>query len=217
MKTQDWSKFLELIQATDELMTGKPRSETAIKLLFYDLRDRELSDIVQAVNECRKSHKFNTNIKPADILEKLDMATGDQSALAWRLFLRAVDRHGVYDSIRFPHPAFHYAIEQLGGWERVSAEYIELTDHERQFREKDFRQFFEIGLRVATWDNTRQHLPGFYERDNLSRGYHDALPGVVDASTGREIQREALGLEAPKRQNDDMASLVTGVAGALKA
>lgn len=183
---------MELIQSTDELTTGKYRSENAIKLMFHLLAEYELTDIAKAITEVAKTRKFTTPIQPADIIEQMEGSAAERSAVGWRVFLRAVERMGYYDSVRFPHPAYHYVVEQLGGWQKVSEEYMSLTDKELQFREKQWRQLFELGMRIATWENTRAYLPGFYEIDNGSRGFAEYMPPILDTSTGQHLERQAL-------------------------
>lgn len=192
MKQEDWTKFCELIQGADETITGKFRTEKALSLMFTGLMKYELADIAAAILDYVGTQKLPVPINPAEIISRIQGDKTERSALAWRHFLQAVDRYGVYDSVRFPDPAFHFAIDQLGGWERVSEEYIDLTDKERQFREKNFRQLYEIGLREATWDNVQRYLPGRYERENVAGGHDQFIPPVIDTKGNRELDRLAL-------------------------
>jgi hypothetical protein len=190
-KDRDWKAFCMLIKAADEVTVGKARSGAALTLMFRAMEEFEFAQIEAAIEEHIRHNKFAPT--PADITRLISGSPEDKSAVAWRFFLRALEQHGFYDSVRFPDPAYHYAIIQLGGWERIGAEYHELTDKELQFREKGWRQLYEIGLRVAAWDeipgkyHVPEYLAGFYERDNVSKGLENFIPPVVELESGTAI------------------------------
>jgi hypothetical protein len=196
IKDLDWKKFCGLIRAADEVTAGKPRSEAALGLMFKALERHDFAAVARAVAMHVDASRFA--VTPADITRLIEGSPEERSQAAWRLFLRAVDRHGFYDSVRFPDPAYHYAVMQLGGWERVCEEFHGLTDKELQFRAKDWRQLYETGERVASWDGEQgkaevpKYLEGFFERGNLEGGHSGHLPDVLDAETGEKLSREAL-------------------------
>lgn len=76
----------------------------------------------------------------------------------------------------------------------MSREYGELTDKELQFREKSWRQLYEVGLKCATWDNVPPYFAGNFERNNREGGYLDHIPQVVEIGTGKTIPQAALGI-----------------------
>lgn len=189
MTETDWHKFVELMQGADEVTTGSRRTDTALKLMFAALKQYDIRDIGKAILACIETHKYSTALKPADIIEKIAGRQEDRSAIAWRLFLSACDRHGYYDSVTFNDPAMHYTIQQLGGWLKLSQEYMNMTDRERAMREKGWREMYEIGLRVADETNTAASLPGFFEIDNRSRGFQNAIPTPVNVIAANPISR----------------------------
>lgn len=192
MTQADWKMFMELVQAVDETTCGKPRSENAMKIMFSALMPFDLEQVRKALMQFAVSQKLNVMAKPADIISALTGDSSERSAIAWREFLRVVQIYGYYDSVRFSHPAFHYVVEQLGGWERVSQEYMRMSESDLHFREKGFRELFELGLKHATWDNVRPYLAGFYENDNRSKGLTEYAPPIIEASTGQKLDRLAL-------------------------
>lgn len=199
LKQNDWDRFVELITGADETTSGKARSPQAMKLLYHSLRGYEFSDVSSAVLKFVNTCKFNVNIKPADVHEALRGSLSDRSAVAWQFFKQMVARYGYYDSVQFPDAGFHYAITQLGGWESVSKSYMELTDKELEFREKGWRELYEIGYERASWDGEEgkvavpKYLPGFHERNNREGGFLAHLPPVVELQTGK---RRVMSLEA---------------------
>lgn len=185
-----------MIRGADEAMkTGSPRSEGGLKIMFAALQQYSLDQIIAAVTHHVATQNYP--IRPADITAAIEGKSEDKSAIAWRIFLDAIHKCGYYDSVRFQAPAFHYVIEQLGGWERASEAYMNMTDKELGYREKSWRELFEVGMKVATWDNVRAWLPGNIERENRERGYHQHIPAVREIGTGKQITQAAL--SAPRR------------------
>jgi hypothetical protein len=179
----DWKEFYGLILAADDMMRAGPRGEAAISLMFSVLSDYGMADVRAAVGKHVKGSPYP--VKPADIVSLIDGAPDERSLLAWETFLRAAERYGCYDSVRFPDPAYHYAIQHMGGWERLSEELHRMTDKEIQFRSRDWRRLYEAGLRIAAWGGERgkervpEYLWGFFERDNREKNRLDCLPEVI--------------------------------------
>ena len=195
-KQRDWKAFCGLIKAADEMTTGKSRSAAALSLMFDVLARYGLEEVKDAVRACIEKNKFL--VTPADIVRHIDGDPHEKSAAAWRLFLRAFERYCYFDSVRFPEPAFHYVIEQYGGWVKLCEEWRYLTSKELEFREKDWRTLFEVGSRVASWDERPGKIKvfpyqvGFFEINNRAGGYDAFIPDVYDVSTGTMIPRETL-------------------------
>ena len=196
MTDNDWKEFAALVVASDEMLGLKSRSVTSIRLMFQVLGGYRLDDVRRAVEaHIRKSPYY---VKPADIISFLDGTANERSGVAWRTFLRAVYERGHTDSVRFPDPAFHYAIEQLGGWMHVCAVYSELEERELHFRAKEWRQLYEVGERVASWIyepgkmRVQPYFVGFFEADNRAKGYISFIPPVIEVSTGRHVCQEEL-------------------------
>ena len=188
MDKGDWKEFCAVVQAADEVTAGKPRSERALRLMFVVLERYGIDEIRRAVSGHVRRNKFA--VTPADIVQALSGSLEERSAVAWRTFVNALDRHGYYDSVRFPDPAYHYAVMQLGGWERVSRDFGELSEKELHFRAAEWRKLYEIGMRVAAWRETPgktavpERLTGFYERDNRERGYLADIPAPIQIQPG---------------------------------
>lgn len=125
---RDWPEFLNVLKAADEVAGCKVRSEAALTLMFEALSQYSLDDIKRAVAAHIQTSPFA--IKPADIVKYLSGSAEDRSVYAWRVFVQALGRYGYYDSVAFPDPAYHFAIIRLGGWEKVSQEYGQLSERE---------------------------------------------------------------------------------------
>ena len=202
-ESQDWQAFCDIIRASDEVTAGRTRNVLALGMMFRVLERYSLADIARAVDEHIRRNKFA--VTPADIIQTLEGDSADRAAVAWTSFLRALDRYGYYDSVRFPEPAYHYVVQQLGGWERLSHEWHDLTERDLQFRRSEWCRLYEVGLRVASWNGdpgkvaVPRYLCGYYERDNREGGYLDFIPEVVEVATGNRIDRNAL--ESPVPDN----------------
>lgn len=196
MTKADWGAFSALIKTSDELTLGKPRSSEAIALFFNILLGRKLEDIRRAVSQHMTESKFA--ITPADIMTRIDGSKEDLAVLGWRMFLKAWERYGIYASVRFPHPAYHYAIEQYGGWVKLLTEWRDLQEEELHFRAKEWQRLYGIGLKCASWRSEHgkvkvlSHLAGLHEIQNCAGGYLQHLPDVIAVDTGEAVGRGAL-------------------------
>ncbi len=196
MDRNDWGPFCKLLKAADELTAGKPRSGEAVGLMFRILEEFTIDEVSKAIKEHIRTCKFA--VQPADIFRILQGSAEEKSTVAWRVFLRALDRFGYYTSVRFPDPAYHYAIEHLGGWIRLGESWHILSEKEIEFRGREWRRLYEIGLRVASWTGEDGRLcvppyfPGYHEWHNKSGGYLEHVPPVVDISDGSLIFPAAL-------------------------
>lgn len=202
MRQCDWRAFCALIKASDEALSAKPRNETALAMMFSVLADYAIDDVRRAVEHHMRSSPYP--VKPADVSSFLDGSPDERSAVAWETMLRAVERFGYYDSVRFPEPAYHFVIEQMGGWLRLCEEWNMLTDREIRFRRTEFCRLYELGLRKSSWVNepgkvqVRGYLLGFHDVHNAANGYALESP-VFEVSTGKELSRQAL--ESPAQDN----------------
>lgn len=192
MDKRDWKRFVAVIDAADE-NCGKPRSKEAVALMFEVLKGFDIDDVARAVHRLMLESPYR--ITPADISRIIGGTASDKSALAWQIFKFAICAHGSFDSVVFPDAAYHWAIGRMGGWERVAREYEQLTDKELGFRERDFRQLYECGLKVASFDavpgkeQVPRHLQGECERNNLEMGIevdHLSAP-IVDVRSGYRL------------------------------
>jgi hypothetical protein len=181
--------------ATD--VYGKePFTKEMLRLFFVLWKDFSLAQVEQALHEHMKASPFMP--KPCDIITRIKGTTADRAALAWRMVVNAIGRIGRGHSVAFPSPAYIYALNQLGGWQKLCAS---LTEDEVKWRGKDFERFFEIGERVATWEyedgkvRVPRYCVGAFEASNRAQGY--ALPHVIDAATGKPIEGFRASLPAP--------------------
>lgn len=194
-KAADWKKFVALINAADENIDSnyKPRSETALAMAFEVLKQYPLTSVARAVYKLMAESPYK--IKPADIVREICGTSEDRSAIAWQTFKKAIGRHGSFDSVIFPDAAYHYAIIKMGGWEQLAKEYEQLSDKELAFKEKTWRQIYETGLNVASFEpledgkvGVPRYLMGECERNNRSLRYeiNDITP-LYDVESGRRI------------------------------
>lgn len=204
MTQENWAAFCKLMEAVDDAVGARPRSEAALLIMFKALSRFPLKDVSRAMTQHIERSQYA--VKVADVVAILEGAPEEKSALAWRGFIRAIELHGGFVSVKFPDPAYHYAIGQLGGWEHIANHYGAMSYKELEFREKDFRQLYEIGERIASFEHEEGkirvplYLWGESERTNREVGGEDCLAfcPVMDALSRNEIPREALGaLAAP--------------------
>ena len=212
MTERDKPEFAACLKVAADLYGRPPLSTEALKMFFLLLQKFSLEQVKSALQEHMAASPYMP--KPCDVLRRIEWQPEDRAATAWALVLRAVSRVGHDTSVRFPSPAFHYAVEQMGGWARLC---MRLTEAELPFRGRDFARFFEIGERCASWDGANgtvkvpAYLAGTCELSNRANG-HDLPARVYDAESGKVL--EGLALSAPKRA---VVPIMAALAGQMRA
>lgn len=198
MFERDKAEFAACLKVAADLYGRPPLSGEALKMFFLLLQKFSLAQVKAALQGHMASSPYMP--KPCDVIQRIEGRPEDRAAAAWALVLKAVSRFGHDTSVRFPSPAIHYALGQMGGWARFC---MRLVDAELPFRAKDFAQFFAMGERCATWDGASgtvkvpAYLAGSCELSNRTNGY--ALPvKVYDAETGEALEGQALPTGAGK-------------------
>ena len=162
---------------------------------MQDYRIEQVKQAVEAHLHGSEGRYFPT---PSHLISQIQGSSIECANYAWRVFLKALDKYGYYDSVRFPEPAYHYVISLLGGWMAVSEDYRDLDEHELAFRRPEFVSLYQRGERVATFgrehgkEQVAPYLLGAYERDNAAAGYTDYIPKVVEIATGRKVKQSEL-------------------------
>lgn len=197
---RELADFVDMMSCAAEMTAGgKPMSEGAARLMFTLLReDLTLDEIKAGILAHLKTSNGRFMPTIADIRSQAKGTEDERGQLAWRFFKKSFECYGFYDSVKFPNPAYHYAIEQLGGWTRIGKEWHDLTEKEIEFRAKDFIRLYLIGERVASWYaehgkvKVSPYMAGFFELDNTDKNFTRSIPEVIDAETGKQIDRGEL-------------------------
>ena len=217
-ENRDWKPFCALMNAAAESLGAKPRSETGLLLIFEALRPYPLEAVRAAIGRHLVSSEGKYFPTAAHIVQQIQGTEAERAELAWRRVVAAVSRWGCYESVRFPTPAYHFAIRELGGWERLVAMVNEMTDKELEFFGQKFAKLYSMGERCASWkaapgrEAVPPYFPGSFERENRTRGFLDHIPAPVDALTGRKLDRAALGSGADNRRTEHGGALAAAVA-----
>lgn len=214
----DWKPFCALMNAAAESLGARPRSETGLLLIFEALRPYPLEAVRAAIGRHLVSSEGKYFPTAAHIVQQIQGTEAERAELAWRRVVAAAARFGIYASVRFPTPAYHFAINALGGWERLVNLIESMSDKELEFFGNKFAKLYSTGERCASWtpapgrECVPAYFPGFFERDNRTRGYLDAIPAPVDALTGRKLDRAALGSGAANTRTEHGGALAAAVA-----
>ncbi len=207
MTRDDWPNFVKLVSTVDELTVGKERTSAAIGMMFKILQPYPFEHVYEVFMTHVKRSKFM--IQVADVIKAIDGDEDDKSLVAWRVFRRAMDRHGFWRSVQFSEPAYHYATELLGGWMRVCEEWGQLTEKELEFRGKDWRRLYLAGLSKSSWDGgngkakVQPHLQGFHEWNNRGGGFTEFIPPVWQIGEGVEPDKLAINVPQAKGELSD--------------
>lgn len=190
MQKQDWPKFRELVTHAANLTAlpnGKNLDNVATSY-FAELEAYDLEAVAAAFRECCRSEKFFPAL--ADIVARIEGPQEGRAALAWASVLKAMARWGYYDSVRFPDPAIHFAIAQMGGWMHLCAT---LRNDTEPFRRKDFEEYYTMGRKLGPRARPAPYLMGAHEADGRARGFAAALPRCVyNTETGRRVAESEL-------------------------
>jgi len=201
---REMTEFAACLKVAADLYGRAPLSKEAVKAFALLLQDFSMAEIKRALEEHMGHSPYMP--KPSDIRKHIEGTDEDQAAAAWASVLKAMRKWGYYDSVRFPDPAIHYAISQMGGWIRLCAT---ITDDTEPFRKKDFAGYYAMGKH--TRENIPPYLAGQHEAGNRMHGH--ALPRQVwDVRTGQRVPEK----ELPALTGGKTAGIVQFVANARR-
>ena len=149
MTENDRRAFYDMLDAVNDLtiMPGGKDLERMKKILFANLIDYPLSVVASALNAHCRTEKFFPML--ADIIKQIEGTPEERAALAWSLVMKAKRKYRLRKAIKFPSPAIHFAIEKMGGWEKV---YWSIDDNNENFKAAEFQRFFKIGEKISSWN-----------------------------------------------------------------
>ncbi len=196
MTKSDFQAFIAIMGAIAETL-GQPKlSRLGLKLFFDVLGPYSFEEVSNALYATLRQSPFMP--KPSDVVRYIEGTAEDRGREAWHAVLQAMRKHGAYASVRFDDPAIHFAIERMGGWQKLCL----MPEDELPFRERDFIGHYKRGER-AGWDTVIKRFVGIIEQQNSQNGWTDAIPKTVEISTRNKI----LALEL----RDDNGKAVQGV------
>lgn len=187
MNTSDFEQFCEIVKAAADAAGRPAPNKNGLTFLFGVLKRYDLEQVKGAYMAHFRSPEGRFWPTPAHIIEQIDGKPEDVAAAAWSLVERML-KQGPYRSVRFPAPAYHYAIEHLGGWIDLGDRYADCDTRDAMFLAREFKRFFLMAGRAgADWDNVPAYLPGIYENENSPRL---AARKVLIVETGEAVPRE---------------------------
>lgn len=198
MKQDEFEKYCELMRAAAETVGRQAPGGAALTLSFEALKKYELTQIHEALTAHLRGPEGRYMPTPSHIVEQIEGKPEDIAAVAWSLVARVLNNGGSYKSVRFPFPAYHYAIEQMGGWIELGDKYDECSTREAMFLAKEFKQFYLMAGRGVSWETEQPYLVGIYEDEKSPRPMGKK---VLIVETGEFIPRDAFlaGLPATKQ------------------
>lgn len=176
-----FDEILDLVADMTIMPNGKELARMK-KVLFFGLMEYPLNVVADAAKaHCRVSRFFPML---ADIIMQIEGCVEDRAALAWSLILKAKRKYRRRKGLRFPSPAIHYAIECMGGWDRL---YWAIDDTNESFKAKEFFRFYRLGEKNASWKNVRPYFPSEEEVYALSKG-REFTPEIYAVDTDKPIK-----------------------------
>lgn len=209
-KECDWKPFCALMRTAAKMCATEAKDTDALAMMFVILSGYSFEQVKRAVFQHFKTKDGKFFPTPAHIIAIIEGNEDDRAEVAWRTFRRSVEKLGGYESVRFPSPAYHYAIRELGGWQKINSDFTDMTEKDIEFFGKNFKRLFLIGERNSNWENVPSYFQGAFESNNSFLGYGEFIPPVIEATTGKKLDRgELLSRALPGR--GELTSLVEGV------
>ncbi len=171
---KDFAAFSDLMYEVAQMYRTQPVSEAGLQLMFSALEEFPLAVVIRAIGAHLKTGKFFPT--PAEIREQIQGSAADRGRAAFQQVLEAIRRFGIYQSVKWPDPCIHYALDRLGGWRWLCEK---LDQENRPFIERDFCHFYAEAERIGVaWDTPGLpgYFPGLFEIDNSAKGLEDHIP-----------------------------------------
>ena len=190
MTQEDFQKFATIMTAAAETVGKKAPGEGALGLSFAALKKYSIEQVKAAVAAHLSGPEGRFMPTPSHIVEQIEGRPEDRAAIAWATVERELKLGKGYESVRFPLPAYHYAVEQMGGWIALSDKYDAATVRDVQYLAAKFAQFYGIAERLgADWGDVPEYLVGVFEHERSGR---PEAKRVRIAETGEFIPHEEL-------------------------
>lgn len=151
----EFSKIMAVLTTTYDRRT----SEELLGIYYDILKQFGIEEIKNAVCEHIQTNKYFP--KPSELIAliKPPESIEDKANKAWILLLKAIAKHGYYDSVQFEDKIIHTCIRAMGGWMQVSN------------REPD------------TW--MHKDFIGFYQSYCYATSHADIVSGIIEKQNGR--------------------------------
>ena len=187
MTENDRRAFYDILDAVNDLtiMPNGKDLERMKKILFANLLEYPLNVIASALNAHCRAEKFFPML--ADIIKQIEGTPEERAALAWSLVMKAKRKYRLRKAIKFPSPAIHFAIEKMGGWEKV---YWSVDDSNENFKAAEFQRFFKIGEKISSWNGENGKVKVC--------SYFPSEEEIYALRKGKKIKREIFDVENDK-------------------
>lgn len=161
---QLFTSFMRMVSKVTAIPNGKSVDEM-VEALFCMLSEYPLEIVKNAVMRHCETNKFFPMF--ADIVSQIKGTPDERALLAWGIVMKAYKKYGLRESIRFPYPAIHFALEQMEGWQEFCKT---LTSENKDFKAKTFSSYYKLGEKVATWETVCEYFPSDGERFAIEAG-----------------------------------------------
>ena len=185
MEKHDLPRFVEFIQA---LAAAFNREADEALLLGYELglRDVPIDAVEIGVQRALSDSQFMPTPRELRDLSGVLSLQG-RAVIAWAAIEKAASQP--YQSIYFDDAVTMAAIDNLGGWDRFTAEGMTREQFDVWLRKEFERVYVELGRSGRV--RAPHHFAGLFEKDNRARGWCDAM-GITHDLHGNEIARPLL-------------------------
>lgn len=191
MKQEDFTAFARLLTAVADTVGRSRPGHEAIAMTFDALCSYDYERVKKAYMAHIAGPEGRFWPTPSHIVELLRGTPQDRSALAWALVEKMLASNaGTRESVRFPAPEYHWAIQQMGGWIELGAKYEESDRKEAAFLSREFREYYSIAEKAhPAWKEVPDYLSGEWEATGAAT---PTAKKVRIVGTGELVPREKI-------------------------
>lgn len=195
MTNQDYSIFKELWESVASLY-GKKIVDNASLLAFTALASFPFNEVSDSMMRLLKTSKFMPSV--ADVIQEIMGGTPeDRAIMAWNSVKEALKRYGSHASIKSPDPCLIYALDAIGGLDKIFWAHVSERGRDERSMRDDFCQYYSVAARRGvTSGDVPDHIQGLDENRAAVRGLPwnpDDIREVIPANRRKsnEIQAQA--------------------------
>ncbi len=165
-------EFTFVFSVLCEYFNAQP-SEALTQIYFDAFKAWEAEKFKAACRVLIETRTYSGLPRIAEIREAAEGKADDRVRIAYQTLMETLRHHAYWDSVVFEDGAIARAVEDMGGWIRVS----EWTLEDWKYRRKEFEQLYMAHLKQGNCEPAR--LTGQFERDNGAKGLEDQIPKPV--------------------------------------
>jgi hypothetical protein len=147
VRQNDFIAFAGEMAALAETFGNQAPSENKIEIYFRALSDLAIEQIREAVSNLLNRRTITSTFPvPAEIREAIGIRVEDAALIALDKLEKAIERYGLYRTVKFDDKIIHMVIRAMGGWVKVCRNDSE-EGEDWTWRRKEFLKLYQVFAR----------------------------------------------------------------------